>query len=82
MTSLLDKLESAVRQGIMSQPFSTKDLKFWIDESGVVNDRSSRPYSQSYINGFLSSSVIQSTSTKRDKRLIKVESNPFSYMFA
>ena len=52
MASLLDKLESAVRQGIMSQPFSTKDLKFWIDENGVVNDKSSRPYSQSYINGF------------------------------
>lgn len=79
--SLLDKLQQAVNKGIVKSPFTTQDLKKWINTSNIINDDSRKPYSDSYIEGFLSSSTIGSTSTKHDKRLSKSNTIPGGYRF-
>lgn len=80
--SLLDKLEQAVNKGIVSTPFTTADVKKWIDNNNIKNDKTGKYYKASYIDGFCSSSVKESTSTKYDKRLVKVKgTKPQAYEF-
>jgi len=81
MASLLDKLEQAVINRIIPDPFTTNDLKTWIRNNNIINDQTGRAYEDSYIEGFLSSSTVGSTATKTDKRLRKMGTNPESYTF-
>lgn len=81
--SLLDKLELAVKKGHIRSPFTTNDIKDWIKQYNITDDRNQgAPYTDSYINSFASSSVIDGTATKWDKRLVKVSgTNPQQYKF-
>lgn len=79
--TLIDKLESAVNNGIVTEPFTTDDIKTWINANNIINDKSGKSYENSYIEGFASSSVVGSSSTKSDKRLKKVSTNPEKYEF-
>jgi hypothetical protein len=80
--SLLDKLEQAVNNGIVNSPFTTSDVKNWITKYDIKNDDTCKPYKASYIDGFCSSSVKESNSTKYDKRLMKIKvTNPQKYEF-
>lgn len=79
--SLLDKLQNAVNLGLINHPFTTNDLKSWMNSYNIKNDNTGMNYSNKYKDGFLSSSTIGSTSTKRDKRLTKMGTTPESYIF-
>lgn len=79
--SLLDKLKDAVDKGIVRSPFTTNDIKVWIDKYNIINDTSNKKYKDSYIKGFASSSVVGSTSTKGDKKLRALGKNPEEYEF-
>lgn len=79
MKSLLNKVIDAVNQGILIEPFTTKNLKDWISNSKITNDKNGQDYALSTIEAFLSSSVIDSASTKTDKKLILVSTNPNRY---
>jgi len=80
--SLLDKLEQAVNKGIVSTLFTTAAIKKWIDKNNIQNDETGKNYKANYIDGFCSSSVKESTSTKYDKRVVKVKgTNPQKYEF-
>ena len=79
--SLLDKLEDAVQNGDIPSTFMNQDLKNWITQFNIKNDRNNLDYQVSYIEGFLSSSIVNSSSTKWDKKLEKLETNPESYKF-
>lgn len=79
---MLDKLEQAINEGIVSTPFITADVKKWINKNNIQNDETGKNYKASYIDGFCSSSVKESTSTKYDKGLVKVkDTNPQEYEF-
>jgi hypothetical protein len=80
--SLLDKLEKAINNGVVGTPFTTSDVKRWIDKHNIRNDKTGENYEESYLEGFCSSSVKESSSTKYDKRLVKVKgTNPQEYEF-
>lgn len=79
--SLLSKLEQAVQNGSITSPFTTQDLKNWIAQYNITNDQSNTRYQISYIKSFLSSSVINSSSTKWDKKLVQLGTNSKSYKF-
>ncbi|MBU3202954.1 hypothetical protein [Clostridium algidicarnis] len=81
MLTLLQKLKIGVKSGEITSPFTTNDLKHWIRACGIINDETNSDYAKSYIEGFLSSSTLTSTSTKKDKELIKFGSEPESYSF-
>lgn len=81
MATLLEKLKQAVNDGHIHQPFTTEDLKRWISTAGIINDHTGSNYSQTYVEGFLSSSTVGSTSTKSDKALKKLGTDPESYEF-
>lgn len=78
--SFLDKLEQAVQQGALPVCFTTEQVKQWIRQYNIINDKSQKPFADSTINSTLSSSVIDSSSTKTDKRLYSFE-NPRRYSF-
>lgn len=77
----LEKLEQAVISGQITEPFTMEDFKNWIHSNGIINDDTGAAYSDSYIEGFLSSSTLGSTSTKSDKALRKLGTDPESYKF-
>ncbi|WP_019413605.1 hypothetical protein [Paenisporosarcina sp. TG20] len=79
--SLLDKLEQAVQKSNIPSIFTTLDLKTWITQYKIKNDQNNLDYQYSYIEGFLSSSTVNGSSTKWDKRLKQLETNPVSYKF-
>lgn len=79
--SLLKQLENAVNLGQIKEPFTTSDVKEWIKKYNIINNKTGKPYSESYIEGFLSSSVETSSSTKKDKKLEKLNTNPVKYRF-
>lgn len=79
--SLLKQLENAVKLGQIKEPFTTSDFKEWISEYNIINNKTGNPYSESYIEGFLSSSVVTSSSTKKDKKLEKLDTSPVKYRF-
>lgn len=79
--TLLRKLRIAVQNNEINSPFTTKDLKEWINTEGIINDKKEKAYSAKYIEGFLSSSTVNSTATKSDKGLEKLGTTPESYRF-
>lgn len=79
--TLLEKLEEAVQNNQINSPFKTQNLKEWICKEKIINDETGQKYTETYIEGFLSSSTVDSTSTKTDKSLEKLGSNPESYKF-
>lgn len=79
--TLLEKLRRAVQESEICSPFTTQDLKDWINRRQIINDENGEGYSETYIEGFLSSSTVDSTSTKTDKALEKLGTNPESYRF-
>jgi hypothetical protein len=82
MASLLTKLESAVSNNEIPPCFTHQDFKHWIMSKNILNDRTRSPYEESYIEGFLSSSTVSSTSTKKDKALYQFKGNPTKYSFS
>lgn len=78
---LLEKLRIAVNNNQIYSPFTTQDLKRWINNARIINDKIGAHYSDSYLEGFLSSSTVGSTATKTDKALRKIGTNPESYEF-
>ncbi|PHS32575.1 MAG: hypothetical protein COA82_09105 [Alkaliphilus sp.] len=81
MATLLEKLEKAVQNKKINSPFTTRDLKQWIKSFKIIDNATGRAYADTYIEGFLSSSTEGSTSTKTDKKLRKMGTNPESYVF-
>lgn len=81
MATLLEKLRCAVHHGQIQQIFTTEDFKKWISNYKIINDDTGLDYSTTYIEGFLSSSTVNSTSTKSDKALKKLGTDPESYSF-
>lgn len=79
--TLLEKLRIAVQTGQVNSPFTTEALKIWINTNQIRNDATGQEYSETYIEGFLSSSTVNSTATKTDKALEKLGTNPESYRF-
>lgn len=79
--SLLNKLEQAVKQGNISSPFTSQNFKEWITQYNIKNDQDNKDYQKSYIESFLSSSVINGSSTKWDKKLVQQGTNSKSYKF-
>lgn len=79
--TLLDKLEQAVQNGNITSPFTTQDLKSWIAKYKITNDQNNKSYQVTYIESILSSSVISCSSTKWDKKLGQLGTNPESYKF-
>lgn len=81
--TLLEKLYHAVHNNIVNEPFTTSDIKAWINNYNITNDdNQNKPYSNSYIDSFASSSVVNSSSTKSDKKLTIVSNNdPKTYKF-
>lgn len=78
--SFVDKLEQAVQQGALPVCFTMKQVKQWINQYNIINDKTQRPFEDSTIASTLSSSVIGSSSTKTDKRLYSFE-KPRRYSF-
>lgn len=81
MSTLLEKLYLAVENKSIDSPFTTKDLKNWINKYTIINNSTRTNYSSTYIEGFLSSSTLGSSATKTDKSLIQFETKPKSYSF-
>jgi hypothetical protein len=54
--TLNEKIYNAVKLGDLIQPFTTNQLKNWIEEFNVVNDKSKKKYATSSINAILSNS--------------------------
>ncbi|MEA0564473.1 hypothetical protein [Lysinibacillus irui] len=79
--SLLNKLEKAVQNSNIPSTFTTQDLKTWITQYNIKNDQNNLDYQDSYIESFLSSSTVNGSSTKWDKRLVQLGTNPESYQF-
>lgn len=73
--SLLNKLYNAVIQNQISSPFTTHTFKNWVQSYNIINSATGARYSDSYLEGFLSSSTMTSSSTKYDKKLIQHKSN-------
>lgn len=81
MHSLLNKVYDAVTRGEIIQPFTTQDIKNWINQYKILNDQTHCKYSETYIEGFLSSSTVGSSSTKHDKTVTQIPGTPFKYHF-
>ncbi|GAB6159014.1 hypothetical protein JCM39194_22140 [Desulfotomaculum varum] len=76
---MLEKLYDAVSNGLLSECFTHQDFMKWVKGNNITNN--GKPYSQTYLNGFLSSSSLDSTSTKTDKALYQFKGNPTYYSF-
>ena len=82
MQTLLQKLQQAVNTGAITSSFSTADLKAWIKNNSITDDhKNGANYTDSYIEGFLSSSLIRTTSTKYDLGLYRNIIRPYKYHF-
>ncbi|MBV4428297.1 hypothetical protein [Clostridium tyrobutyricum] len=79
--TLLQKLKEATEKGQIKDPFSTKDLKSWIKKYNIKKDEDNTEYENSYIESFLSSSTIDSSSTKTDKELYRMPNQLGKYTF-
>lgn len=74
-------MKKAVYNNDICSHFTTQDLKKWVKRYNIINDKTHKAYSTSYLEEFLSSSTVGSTSTKTDKGLIKLGTSPESYKF-
>lgn len=81
MKNLLQKLKMGVTNNEINSPFSTPDVKNWVEQYHIKNEHNNKEYSITYIEGFLLSSTLESSSTKTDKALIIVQDNPVKYQF-
>lgn len=67
---LIDEILAAIKSGQLSQPFTTEQLKEWINANKIVKDNG-EAYAKASINAILSNSDISNSSTtNRNKKLL------------
>jgi hypothetical protein len=52
--TLNEKIYDAVQSGELVEPFTTQQLKNWVEEFKVLNDKSNKKYAKSSIDSVLS----------------------------
>jgi hypothetical protein len=72
--TLNEKIYDAVQLGELAEPFKTQQLKNWIEEFKVFNDKSNKKYAKSSINSVLSNADKKNEPTSNgNKKICTVE---------
>lgn len=66
--TLNEKIYEAVKAGELSEPFTTEQLKNWVKEFKVINDRNNKKYAKSSIDSFLSNADKKNRPTSNGNR--------------
>lgn len=70
--ALILKILFATRNGEIEEPFTTADMKKWVNRTGVKNDETEKPYAKKSLDSILSNSDMKNIgSSNENSKILK-----------
>jgi hypothetical protein len=72
---LIKQIYQATQNQMLIEPFTTEDMKAWINLNGIINARNGQKFTDSYINALLSDSDVSNISKNKNQSVLESNVN-------